>query len=197
MIEFLGFVENKIEEIEIGDQVWMKFNLNISSFRNGEPIKEAKTDEEWEEAGRNKQPAWCYYNNDPANGKKYGKLYNWFAVNDSRGLAPEGWHIPNNKEWTRLMNRFGGESDAGIKLKSTYGWIGNGNGDNESGFTGLPAGYRLDGTLHDVGYIGTWWSSSENDSTSAGARLLTCHNGFATTYHCDKEDGNSVRCLKD
>ena len=73
----------------------MSKNLNVSRFRNGEIIFEAKTIEEWEKAGENKTPAWCYYNNNPTNGAKYGKLYNWYAVNDIRALAPKGWHIPS------------------------------------------------------------------------------------------------------
>ncbi|MFM7765029.1 MAG: FISUMP domain-containing protein, partial [Sphingomonadales bacterium] len=81
-------------EVTIGKQVWMTKNLDVDKFRDGSSIPEAKTDEEWKKAGKNKQPAWCYYNNDPANGAKYGKLYNWYAVNDSRGLAPVGYHIP-------------------------------------------------------------------------------------------------------
>ncbi len=89
--------------VKIGNQVWMTENLNVDRFRNGELIPEAKTKEEWIKAGENKQPAWCYYNNDPSNGKKYGKLYNWYAVSDSRGLAPENWRIPSDKEWVLLV----------------------------------------------------------------------------------------------
>jgi hypothetical protein len=86
------------KSVTIGTQVWMKENLNVSTFRNGEPIPEAKTAEEWKAAGAAKQPAWCYYDNDPKNGAKYGKLYNWYAVNDPRGLVPVGWHVPDIDE---------------------------------------------------------------------------------------------------
>lgn len=110
------------KSVKIGTQIWMTENLNVSTFRNGDAIPEAKTNEEWEQAGQNKQPAWCYYNNDPKNGAKYGKLYNWFAVNDSRGLAPEGWHIPTDYEWTVLTDYLGGGEFAGGKLKSKIGW---------------------------------------------------------------------------
>ncbi len=96
------------KSVKIGTQIWMTENLNVSTFRNGEPIPEAKTEEEWKKAGENKQPAWCYYNNDPKNGAKYGKLYNWCAVNDIRGIAPTGWHIPSYDEWTILINAQGG-----------------------------------------------------------------------------------------
>jgi uncharacterized protein (TIGR02145 family) len=84
------------QQIKIGTQIWATRNLDASTFRNGDTIPEAKTDEEWKAAGNDKKPAWCYYNNDPANGKKYGKLYNYYAVKDKRGLAPEGWHIPSD-----------------------------------------------------------------------------------------------------
>jgi uncharacterized protein (TIGR02145 family) len=111
------------KSVTIGTQVWMKENLNVSTFRNGEPIPEAKTAEEWKAAGEAKQPAWCYYDNDPKNGAKYGKLYNWYAVNDPRGIAPVGWHVPNNSEWDNYKNYFNnfynGELD---EIKSKSGW---------------------------------------------------------------------------
>lgn len=109
-------------EVKIDSQIWMNQNLNVNVFRNGDPIPEAKTNEEWEKAAKNKQPAWCYYKNDSKNGTKYGKLYNWYAVNDKRGLAPAGWHIPTNAEWTKLTDFLGGQSVAGTKMKSASGW---------------------------------------------------------------------------
>jgi uncharacterized protein (TIGR02145 family) len=110
------------QTVTIGTQVWMTKNLDVSTFRNGDPIPEAKSNEEWEKAGENKQPAWCYYDNDPANGAKYGKLYNWYAVNDPRGLAPIEYHIPSDAEWTKLTDFLGGEGAAGTKMKSKSGW---------------------------------------------------------------------------
>jgi hypothetical protein len=91
-----------IKEMKIGNQIWMAENLNVDKFRNGDLIPEAKTDEEWITADENNQPAWCYINNDPATANNFGKLYNWPAVADPRGLAPEGWHIPNDMEWEKL-----------------------------------------------------------------------------------------------
>ena len=110
------------QTITIGTQVWMTKNLDVATFRNGDPIPQAKTNEEWEKAGENQQPAWCYYDNDSTNGAKYGKLYNWYAVNDSRELAPVGYHIPSDAEWTKLTDFLGGESVAGTKMKSKSGW---------------------------------------------------------------------------
>ena len=159
------------QTVTIGSQVWMSKNLDVAKFRNGDPIPEAKTDEEWEKAGRNEQPAWCYYKNDPANGAKYGKLYNWYAVNDSRGLAPVGYHIPSDAEWTILTDYLGGENVAGTKMKTKSGWVKNGNGTNSSGFSGLPGGNRNNnGTFNNIGNNGNWWSSSENNTNYAWNR---------------------------
>ena len=106
--------------VTIGTQVWMKENLNVSTFRNGDPIPEVKTDEEWKRACDEGKPAWCYYDYDPKNGTKYGKLYNWYAVSDSRVLAPSGYHVPTDEEWKMIEDFLG--DDAGTKMKSTSGW---------------------------------------------------------------------------
>ena len=148
-----------------------------------------------------KQPAWCYYENNSKNGEKYGKLYNWYAVNDARGLAPEGWHIPADKEWSTLINFLGGKDNACQKMKSVKGWdenmIGDGNGTNESGFDGLPGGLCLDiGSFIDVGYGGNWWSSTFDDSNIAWGRTLSNEHD-ATREKNLKKNGLSVRCLKD
>ena len=110
------------QTVTIGNQTWTTKNLDIATFRNGDAIPQAKTNEEWKAAGENKLPAWCYYENNTANGTKYGKLYNWYAVVDTRGLAPAGWHVPTDEEWTVLSTFLGGEDVAGKKMKSTSGW---------------------------------------------------------------------------
>jgi len=185
------------KSVKIGIQTWMAENLNVSTFRNGDPIPQAKTDEEWKKAGDNEQPAWCYYDNDPANGAKYGKLYNWYAVIDPRGLAPEGWHVPSDAEWTKLTDFLGGEV-AGTKMKSTSGWAENGNGTNTSGFSGLPGGYRYyNGSFDDVGGDGNWWSSTEDLTGNAWYRYLNYLNGNVYRYDSNKKNGFSVRCLRD
>jgi len=186
----------KKEEITIGDQVWMAENLSVDTFRNGDPIPEVKTDEEWVKAGRNEQPAWCYYDNDPDNGEEYGKLYNWYAVNDPRGLAPEGWHVPSNEEWTVLSDFLG--EDVGFKMKSETGWDGNGNGSNESGFNGPLGGFRHGGrTFYLLGSSGGFWSSSEYDSANAWVRFLNDLNRDLARDDSRKSSGLSVRCLRD
>ena len=120
-----------IPSVKIGSQTWMTKNLNVDRFRNGDPIPEAKSNQEWMandyiEVDKGivtkevTKPAWCYYNNNPANGAKYGKLYNWFAVIDPRGLCPAGWHVPSITEWFALEDYLG--RAAGTKMKSTSGW---------------------------------------------------------------------------
>lgn len=185
-------------EATIGTQIWMSENLNVDKFRNGDPILEVKTNEEWVNAAENKQPAWCYYDNDPANDKKYGKIYNWYAVNDSRGLAPAGWHIPSDEEWTQLTNHLSGEREAGSKMKSTSGWALNGNGTNSSGFSGLPGGLRTNmGAFGYIGNTGTWWSSSEKTFSNAWLRSMNCYSGKVEKSWMQKNGGAYVRCIKD
>lgn len=116
-----SIAQNKVafSSVKIGIQVWMTQNLDVDHFKNGDIIPEVTSREEWKEADENKTPAWCYLHFDPANNQKYGKLYNWYAVNDKRGLAPEGWHVPTVEEWKELINEIGGD---GSKLKSKEGW---------------------------------------------------------------------------
>ena len=184
--------------LKIGSQTWITENLNTDRFRNGELIPEAKTADEWELAEKNKQPAWCYYNNDSVNGEKYGKLYNWYAVNDSRGLAPLGYHIPSDFEWTTLTTYLGGEDIAASKLKSNSGWIENGNGTNSNGFSALPGGIRLlNGIFTNIGVNAYWWSSTEKHSSSAWNRFLGYGFVYVSKYDCSKSNGLSARCIKD
>ena len=193
-ISSFGFAQT----VTIGSQTWTVLNLDVATFRNGDPITQAKTNEDWEAAGVNKQPAWCYYDNDPKNGTKYGKLYNWYAVNDSRGLAPAGYHIPTDEEWTLLSTFLGGEDVAGKKMKSTSGWNDDGNGTNSSGFSGLPGGYRFyDGDFSAVGLFGYWWGASEYDGSDAWSReLYDSYSGLGRSYD-SQSYGFSVRCLRD
>jgi uncharacterized protein (TIGR02145 family) len=198
--------------VRIGDQVWMAENLNVDRFRNGDPIPEARTDAEWEHAAQNGWPAWCHYANDSANGATYGKLYNWHAVNDPRGLAPEGWHVPTDAEWTRLTNRLGGVQQAVRKLKSRTGWADaadgrSGNGSNLSGFSGRPGGFRSvnDGGFRGMGVCGIWWNATIGYRESygevmAGPRMRSLWSrGRPVDREVElmKGTGYSVRCLMD
>lgn len=191
------------KKVTIGTQTWMSENLNTNTFRNGDPIPQAKTAEDWKKAGEQQKPAWCFYNNDPKNELKYGKLYNWYAVNDARGLAPEGWHIPSNDEWTILETSLGDWKKSGNKLKTISGWLSNGNGSNETGFSGVPGGYRLDnGDFLGIGADGQWWSSTEEfqlvESTAAAwYRSLEDRNSYINKDWKRQPIGLSVRCIKD
>ena len=182
--------------VRIGTQTWAVANLNVSTFRNGDSIPEARTNKEWETAGKSGKPAWCYYNNNPANGLKYGKLYNWYAVNDPRELAPVGWTLSNDTDWAKLTYYSGGLEVAGKKMKSTSGWSDGSNGTNETGFIGLPGGYRVEnGTFLNSGSIGTWWSSTESKALSAIDYYLAL-SGSLGRSSSPKQRGESVRCLR-
>ena len=196
--QVIDFEGNKYEEVRIGKQLWLTMNLDVGRFQNGDEIFHAQSKEDLYLAAENGWPAWCYFGNNPAN-KKYGKLYNWYAVNDPRGLAPDGWHIPSDAEWKELKNYLGGKV-AGKKMKNTFGWGINGNGDNSSGFSGLPGGERsYEGAFLFLGSSGYWWSSSTGIakgqywipslSDSYGTWVDSFHTGGGLSCF-------SVRCLK-
>jgi len=124
----------------IGEQEWTTRNLDVGIFSNGDTIPEARTEGEWIAAWREGKPAWCYYDNDPANGAKYGRIYNRYAVDDPRGLAPSGWRIATDDDFSRLFRSAGDR--ASIRLKSRTGWNEEGNGTDSLGFCALPAGSR-------------------------------------------------------
>ena len=130
-------------ETRVGNQIWAGVNLDVARFRNGDVIPEAKTKEAWLRAAAKKQPAWCYYENKTDNGRHFGKLYNWYAVNDPRGLAPEGWHIASEEEWEELFRHLAGKSIAGLALKTREGWLQDGNGTDVVGFHAMPGGSPL------------------------------------------------------
>lgn len=189
---------NQIKEVKIGNQIWMAQNLNVAIFRNGDSIPHLQKAEDWERAGKEQKPAWCYYNNDPANESRYGKLYNWYAVNDARGLAPAGWHIPSDMEWKQLTDQLGGNELAGNKLKSSQGWARHGNGTNESGFGGLPGGYRYDYGFFNYGELfAIWWASPVDYISFAWLYYQAYNFGNAFRYFPNKAFGFSVRCVKD
>ncbi len=195
-----------IKTVKINKQEWMSENLNITTFRNGDPIPQAKTAQEFIAAGMNLKPAWCYYNNDSSNNRTYGKLYNWYAVNDPRGLAPKGFHIPGIDEWNSLINYLGGDTLAGRKMKSNNGWNDNGNGNNESGFGGLPGGYcmpenkyRDEGKFMDLGSVGEWWSSTLSSAVLGRVNYIALSKTSDKAYKMSylSTFGMSVRCIKD
>lgn len=173
--------------------------LDVSCFRNGDVIPEAGKDKEWAIAAQG-IPAWCNYNNSPANERKYGKLYNWYAVNDPRGLAPEGWHIPTQAEFATLATTVNNNSDA---LKAIREGTGIGAGTNSSGFSALLTGLRTgDGTFCYLGFNTYFWSSEATYSATYNMYLaLTMYlNGTISDIkfiNVVQFMGACVRCIKD
>jgi uncharacterized protein (TIGR02145 family) len=202
MLTYQGFCQTDQEgktfkTKKIGNQEWMAENLNVSHYRNGDPISQVQDKNEWSKLTTG---AWCYYENNSEYGKIYGKLYNWYAVNDLRGLAPEGWHIPSDAEWTQLIDYLGGEKVAGDKLKATTLWeIPNSGATNSSGFSAFPGGSRsLSGGVDGIGKIGCFWSSSEGDYSNAWDRSMSYYySDVYRNYPKGKINGFSCRCVRD
>ena len=200
LLLFIAFIVTSVfgntQTITIGKQVWSTKNLDVSTFRNGDSIPEAKSIEEWNAYTQAEEPAWCYYENDVSNGIKYGKLYNFYAVADNRGLAPNGFHIPSDKEWKKLSDYLGGEDKAGAKMKSKEGWDENGNGTNSSGFSALPGGFINNSGFYDyIGFATFWWSATEVNSSCAWAFSIGIKDA-GRTPHSTKHMGISIRSIK-
>lgn len=187
-------------QVRIGTQVWMTKNLNVTRYRNGDPIPQVTNSFSW---GFLTTGAWCNYNNNPVNGIFYGRLYNWYAVNDPRGLAPLGWHVATAEEWLTLQSYLGGQEGV-IQSLWNYESIGN----NSSGFTALRGGYRdpsmpnPESPFPDFeglqSYYANWWTST--NSSSIEYRGL-CYwldsfdpSGLNSGYY---GEGHYVRCVKD
>lgn len=147
-----------LEVVSIGGEMWCTKNLNTNVYRNGDIIPQVQDIDKWNELTTG---AWCYISEDSNYGKKYGKLYNWFAVHDPRGLAPEGFKIPSELDWYRLIESLGGKENAGKKMKASSQFKNDEGSTNSSGFYGLPAGSRGIGSPFDiVGGSGQWWNST-------------------------------------
>lgn len=186
----------QIENVLIGTQKWTLKNLNVATYKNGDIIPQVTDSTQWANLTTG---AWCYYKNDPANEAVYGKLYNWYAVNDSRGIAPAGWHIPTKEEFITLTAFLGGDNIAGGKMKATTLWANPNTGaTNESGFTGLPAGLRGgDASFVNFSKIGWFWTSKEHDATTGVERNLQFDISDCYMFYIGKGCGLSVRCVKD
>jgi len=184
--------------LNIGWQQWMDKNLDVTTYSNGDLIPYVTDPTAWAALTTG---AWCYYNNDPSNNCIYGKLYNWYAVNDPRGLAPVGWHVPTVAEFATLITALGGGSVAGGKMKvtGTTTWLSPNTGaTNTSGWAGLPGGYRYSGgPFDDVGSNGYWWSSTSKDTNDAWYRSLGYNHSDSWQNSSSKTSGFSVRCVRD
>jgi uncharacterized protein (TIGR02145 family) len=194
---------NVYNTVQIGNQCWMKENLKTTTYRNGTAIPNVMDDNTWINLTTG---AYAWYDNDISWKDNYGALYNCYAVVDSKGLCPAGWHTPTDSEWIILTDYLGGESIAGGKMKSTRTepdahpkWdLPNVGATNEFGFSGLPGGYRpIDGAFYYLGLYGHFWSSSVSSSGGAWYRLL--YFDYANVYrdNANMRCGFSVRCLRD
>jgi uncharacterized protein (TIGR02145 family) len=201
------------EHVKIGKQVWTVKNLDVDRYRDGTPIPEVKSDSAWLKFDTMQKGCWCYLLDSPSNGKKYGKLYNWYAVNDPRGLAPKGWHVPDTTEWQVLFSFCGGKNKAGLAMKYKPAWTTThpepSTGDNSSGFTALPGMSREvkpgawgNGITFPPASVmecyGGWWTSTEIPNS-----IYACVYGLRWSFDTVGNDGpskgagHSVRCIKD
>lgn len=193
-----GKVLGDMAEVQIGQQTWMLLNLSVSKYRNGDIIPEVKDSAAWANLTTG---AWCYHANESGNGTVYGKLYNWYAVNDPRGLAPSGWHIPSATEVGELVNYLGTTSEAGGRMKSTSDsyWIPPNDASNSSGFSAMGAGFRdAFGNFNTLGFLTHFWYDLEvSNETAASIRLRNYERKATISGGWDKNNGYSVRCIKD
>ena len=191
--------------VQIGEQCWFAENLRSENYENGDAIPSNLSDNEWQSTTSGSVAVLV---ESESNLETYGRLYNWYAVDDTRGLCPSGWHVPTDGDWmtvemglgmseTEANNTDARGTDQGTQMKGTYGWNGEGNGTNSSGFSGLPGGSRqINGNFATPGYSGNWWSSSPIESNRMGPTLdYSFENVYR--YNLDVRYGFSVRCIKD
>jgi uncharacterized protein (TIGR02145 family) len=189
--------ENIYNTVTIGSQIWMKENLKVKHYNNGDEIPNVSNNISWFGLTTG---AYCDYENDGNVATVYGRLYNWFAGNDSRGICPVGWHLPSYAEWMTLINNLGGENIAGEKLKEsgTVHWMSpNTCANNDAGFLALPGGLRASNVNFSfIGFYGYWWSSTGIDAGYAWRMHLGYDycNSFMDDFN--KSSGFSIRCIK-
>ncbi|HEX2393949.1 MAG TPA: fibrobacter succinogenes major paralogous domain-containing protein [Bacteroidales bacterium] len=192
---------NTYKTIQIGTQIWMAENLKTEHYANGDAITYITDFDMWENI---LEGAWTYYNDNENMNKDYGKLYNWYSVEDSRNICPSGWHIPDDPEWEALLSNLGGYLVAGAKIKETglnhFAYTNEGS-TNESGFTALPGGMKDFGSISfDLGLSGYWWSSTNaNDYYDLDAYYYYIGRDVDPVLNGtgDKNNGISCRCVKD
>ncbi len=197
---------NTYEIVKIGNQWWMAENLKVTHYRNGDAIPNVTDTTQWMNLSTG---AYCNYDNDATNVATYGRLYNWYAATDGRNIAPAGWHVPTDAEWQTLVDYLGGSSVAGGKMKTT-GTIEGGDGlwynpnysaTNSSGFSARPGGFRhVYGVVFNflgMGRNACFWSATENSSSRAWDNYLYYNLSDAHRSNDDKQDGSSVRLVRD
>jgi len=203
------------ETVQIGEQCWFAENLRSENYENGDAIPSNLSNSEWSSTTSGAVAVYgegsgtCYEDSPDGDAceeswslNEYGRIYNWYVVDDARGLCPAGWHVPTDGEWTVMTDHLEGASVAGSHMKTDYGWYNGGNGTNSSGFTGLPGGVRFhNGYFYDAGRAGLWWSSSPAGSSAAGPeawyRYLNIYYEDVFRASSVAHVGFSVRCIKD
>lgn len=195
MLCLMKLSAQELETIQIGYQTWMQKNLDEERFRNGDVIPEVTNWEEWMRAGENEKPAWCYFDNDSILGQKHGKLYNWYAVMDPRGLSPVGFHVPNKDEWEILFKTF---EDATLTDGIDF-WLDDVQNDHK-GFRAIPSGGRFHEAAVEFFYYlnikAWWWTTSDMDKNVAYCvNYDVKYDVLIFDYY--KDVGISVRCIKD
>lgn len=186
---------NIYKTVKIGNQVWMAQNLRVKKFNNGDLIAHVPDFEQWKGLTT---AAWSNYNNNPSFDSLYGKIYNYFAVSDVRKLCPSGWHVPTNAEWNSLETFLGLDS-AGAKMKAKTDWKNTANGNNKSGFSAYPAGYRtfaFDANYVGMGSVANWWINKIPSEMHMVFNLIS-DDVRSDRVGSDVTNGNSVRCVKD
>jgi uncharacterized protein (TIGR02145 family) len=188
---------NEYKVVTIGNRDWMAMNLKTTKYNDGTPIPLVTVEAGW---ARLSSPGYCWYKNEEESFKEsYGALYNWYTINTGK-LCPVGWHVPDDNEWTLLTNYLGGENVAGGKLKQTGSdyWVDPNTGaTNERGFSALPGGFRYyDGKFFDFGFSGYWWSSGELSASRAWFRFIYYNETNFYRFDNSKNNGFSVRCIR-
>lgn len=200
---------NVYNVVSIGNQCWMKENLKTTRYKNGTPIPTGLSDAQWQV---DTTGAYSVYKDSAQNDSVYGKLYNWYAVADTNGLCPTGWHVPEDWEWNVLVKAIDPNADTicngcvqslivGGAMKEiglTHWASPNAGATNSSGFTGLPGGFRyLDGIYYYVGLTCYWWSATQYSTPKAYYRYLNYNGSYVSRGNDDKTGGISVRCVRD
>ncbi|MDA9756231.1 fibrobacter succinogenes major paralogous domain-containing protein [Flavobacteriales bacterium] len=213
-LEYQGY---NYETVQIGEQCWFAENLRSENYESGDAIASNLADPEWSAttlgatAVYGEGSSQCFTESPDGDAcneywalEEYGRLYNWYAVDDGRGLCPSGWGVPSIENWNTVTAFLGGETDAGYTMKSTFGWLENGHGTNASGFMALPGGYMdfdvwgSSTIFYDAGMLGGWWSSTPNGGQQAWhTEIVHDSNGMSTFFYRNRNSGWSVRCVKD
>ncbi|MES2679333.1 MAG: fibrobacter succinogenes major paralogous domain-containing protein [Bacteroidota bacterium] len=183
---------NNYPTVRIGSKQWMQKNLQVTRYRNGDPIALLPSDNSWTQT---QSGAYCVQPNLVIS--YYGGLYNWFAVNDARNIAPVGWHVATQADWDDLLNTLGGTGAAAPKMRivTPQYWPTTSSNTNESGFTALPAGYRVNGSFSSGGTATSFWTNTSAPSSLSWAYTMNGTSLNSGSY--SRSDGRSVRCVKD